>query len=281
MTVDEELTLTLENLIMLTWLRLVHPKLHKLIKYRYGTELCSHTLASIKPEISQALYSLFNEINAANQTKIMQLPPCYTAKAREIVGILEDDYEDSTIEYPHTSTKEEDLHPKTASAAFHVETRQSPYMDMFHGHTPVRITIDNSVTPNMICLSLIREFHAHIESTSQSTHQADGSSPLKVVGEICLSFAHRQHNFAFEGLVVENLDIDILAGTPFMKLMTSPCGLQKGTSYLETVQPLSTAHPLTHLRQPLHNVQWSYVVPQALQVCGLESSWKSTYPVTQ
>ena len=49
---DEELTPSLENLIVLTWLRLIHSDLPRLVKQRYGTELRSRTLASIKPEIS-------------------------------------------------------------------------------------------------------------------------------------------------------------------------------------------------------------------------------------
>ena len=48
---DEELTPTLENVIVLTWLRLIHPSLPRLVKQRYGTELRSRMLASIKPEI--------------------------------------------------------------------------------------------------------------------------------------------------------------------------------------------------------------------------------------
>ena len=44
-TEDEELTPTLENFIILTWLKLIHPELPKLVKQRYGTELRSRTLA--------------------------------------------------------------------------------------------------------------------------------------------------------------------------------------------------------------------------------------------
>ena len=36
---DEELSPSLENFIVLTWLRLLHPNLPRLIKQRYGTEL--------------------------------------------------------------------------------------------------------------------------------------------------------------------------------------------------------------------------------------------------
>ena len=40
---DEELTPTLENFIVLTWLRLIHPSLPRLVKQRYGTELRSRS----------------------------------------------------------------------------------------------------------------------------------------------------------------------------------------------------------------------------------------------
>ena len=38
-TEDEELTPILENFIVLTWLKLIHPDLPELVKQRYGTEL--------------------------------------------------------------------------------------------------------------------------------------------------------------------------------------------------------------------------------------------------
>ena len=69
---DEELSPTVENLIVLTWLRLINPELPILVKQRYGTELRSRTLASIKPETSQALSSLLEEIHTADDAKIMR-----------------------------------------------------------------------------------------------------------------------------------------------------------------------------------------------------------------
>ena len=63
---DEELTPTLENFIVLTWLNWFTLSYHasKLVKQRYGTELKSWTLASMKLKISQNLTS-------ANDAKIM------------------------------------------------------------------------------------------------------------------------------------------------------------------------------------------------------------------
>ena len=69
---DEEMTPTVENFVVLTWLQPIHPQLPKLVKQRYGTELRSRTLASIKPEISQALPSLLDEIRTSDDAKIMR-----------------------------------------------------------------------------------------------------------------------------------------------------------------------------------------------------------------
>ncbi|XP_078384150.1 LOW QUALITY PROTEIN: uncharacterized protein LOC144666624 [Oculina patagonica] len=69
---EEEMSPSLENFVILTWLRLINPGLPKLVKQRYGTELRSRTLASLKPEISQALDSLLDEIRSAEETKVMR-----------------------------------------------------------------------------------------------------------------------------------------------------------------------------------------------------------------
>ena len=52
---DEELSPSLENYIVFTWLQLIHPALPRLVKQKYGTELRSRTLASIKPDVSQGI----------------------------------------------------------------------------------------------------------------------------------------------------------------------------------------------------------------------------------
>ena len=69
---DEELSPSLEILVVLTRLRLIHTELPKFVKQRYGTELRARILASIKPEISQALTSLLDEIRATDDAKVMR-----------------------------------------------------------------------------------------------------------------------------------------------------------------------------------------------------------------
>ena len=68
---DEELSPTLENMIVLHWLTLIHKDLPRLVKQRYGTELRARSLASLKPEISQALDSLLEEIRSSHDARIM------------------------------------------------------------------------------------------------------------------------------------------------------------------------------------------------------------------
>ena len=71
-TIDEDVSPSLANFIVLIWLRLLHSDLPHLVKQRYGTELRSRTLASIKPEISQALDSLLDELKTAADAKVLR-----------------------------------------------------------------------------------------------------------------------------------------------------------------------------------------------------------------
>jgi len=72
---NEELTPSLENFVVPTWLRLLHPSLPRLVKQRYGTELRCRTLTSVKPEISQALDLLLDELHTSDESKILRSSP--------------------------------------------------------------------------------------------------------------------------------------------------------------------------------------------------------------
>ena len=66
------MTPTLGNILILTWLQLIDTNLPKLVKQRYGTELRSRTLASIKPEISLALLSLMLKLQTVEDAQILR-----------------------------------------------------------------------------------------------------------------------------------------------------------------------------------------------------------------
>ena len=71
-TEDEDMSPTVENLVVLIWLKLTYPELPHLAKQRYRTELHSRTLASIKPEVSQSLDSLLEELHHTEEARVMR-----------------------------------------------------------------------------------------------------------------------------------------------------------------------------------------------------------------
>ena len=72
---DEEISPSLENFVVLPWLRLLHSSLPRLVKQRNGTELRRRILASVKPEISQALESLLDELHTSDESKVLRSAP--------------------------------------------------------------------------------------------------------------------------------------------------------------------------------------------------------------
>ena len=250
-TEPEDIQPTLENMIVWLWLHLLHKDLPSLVKQRYGTELRNKSLASIKPEISQALDSLLEEIGspvskafrtntftykARPRTKpsVKVCPICqqvgradqahflseckylpetdrkFLLKARQVGGIEEESMEnmaDEVQECPSTVPIE----------ALHVKVRQSPYLDMFYEHFTTRVVMDSGATGNMIRASTAARLGVKVQKSSQSAQQADGSSPLIISGEVRLTLSYDNVIHHFEGLVVENLDSEILAGMPFLE----------------------------------------------------------------
>ena len=264
-TEKEELSPSLENYAVLTWLRLIHEGLPKLVKQRYGPELRSKTLASIKPEISQALDSLLEELQACEDAKVMRatandfrnrsdltqsrarppqnrrptpkcplckeagrpyshylskclhLPPedrKFLARARRITDICEQ----SDSDEPDETLDRQPVNTSVSASVNRVQVQQSPCLYAFHECDTVCITIDSGATGNMMKASYARFLGVNVSTTKQLAKQADGLSPLKVVGEVHTSFTCDGHVLTFEGLVVENLDSDILAGMPFMEV---------------------------------------------------------------
>ena len=68
----------------------------------------------------------------------------------------------------------------------------------------------------MIKSSVARSIDAPINQSSKQALQADGTTPLAVAGETHLILSQADKQLALDTLVVDDLDIDILAGTPFL-----------------------------------------------------------------
>ena len=67
-------------------------------------------------------------------------------------------------------------------------------------------------------MSIAKRLGLQIHKSTRSANQADGSSKLKVIGEICINVTRDRHKLKFEALVVENLDVDALGGTTFQSI---------------------------------------------------------------
>ena len=106
----------------------------------------------------------------------------FMVKARQIVGIL-DDEQDTNYDLDLDPPSPETTFPTPDVAAYCIQTRQSPYMDVCHGHHIVRVTIHSVATGNMIRHSTAKHLGCPIMSSAQSVQQADGSSQLQVVGK--------------------------------------------------------------------------------------------------
>ena len=70
----------------------------------------------------------------------------------------------------------------------------------------------------MIKASVAKQVGAIIHNTRQTALQADGITPLTVVGEVHVNVNRDHVDLHLDAFVVEELDVDILAGTPFMAL---------------------------------------------------------------
>ena len=68
----------------------------------------------------------------------------------------------------------------------------------------------------MIKSFVARSIGAAIKQSSQQALQADGVTPLAVAGEIRLILSRTDKQLALDALVVDDLEVDILAGTPFL-----------------------------------------------------------------
>ena len=308
---DEELTPMVENIIVLTWLRLIHPELPALVKQRYGTELRNQTLASIKPEISQAMSSLLECLNSSEEARVMrstgrynfnqgdrgsssttrrpassnstgrqsqnkQCPLCtcagrpnshylsqctylpasdkkFIAKAR-LLSILDEDLdladpeENEPCEYDDEYFDQQPhARQTTVTSNRHVKVCPSPTIPMTYRDHDVTAMLDSGGESNMIIESKAKSIGAVIQPTKQSALQADGKTPMDVRGETEFVLNFDKKKFRFHGLVVADLDVEILAGMPFLcanDILLHPCKslviFNDGSSYRF---PSSSAKP--------------------------------------
>ena len=79
--------------------------------------------------------------------------------------------------------------------------------------------------------------------------QADGVTPMDVIGEVHFSLTRGQWTFYLDALVVRQLDIDILAGNPFMTCKDIGVCPAKRQIEIGGTEIISYSSPSRHTRQ--------------------------------
>ena len=102
------------------------------------------------------------------------------------------------------------------SSSRRVTTKQSPHFKAFYRYHTVLLTLDTGAEISMIRKSVADCIGAMIEKSTQTALQADGVTPLNIVGETHINLSRGKKTLKLEALVVDDLDVDILAGIPFM-----------------------------------------------------------------
>ena len=98
-----------------------------------------------------------------------------------------------------------------------VTTKPSPFLNAYYYDFVVRTVLDTGATVNLINERLANYLGLPITPSSQSATQADGKSDLNVVGEARFSLTRNNVTLYFEGLVIRDLEVDVLGGIPFLE----------------------------------------------------------------
>jgi hypothetical protein len=278
---DEELTPTLESLIVLLWLKAIHPDLPKEVQQRFGTELRGTTIFALKPEISRSLDCMLTKIKSGDEARVMLARPQHSERfarpqhserfarpqhserpARSQSGFhdsrprrecpickqarmgntnhflsqckylseadrtfLRQNRQTRTrqiiVDVPLSDGEESDSdcsqeeNPKPVMSR-RIKSKGSPSFKAFLNEASVTLTLDTGAEANMIKAPFARHMGMRIKNTNQTALQADGVTPLEVVGATRVFLTRNGIKLDLDALVVAELDVDILAGTPFM-----------------------------------------------------------------
>ena len=193
----------------------------------------------------------------------------FMSKARQV--LIEDEFRDETEDFE--DHPQGDYHETDGSShagnilprVGRVNVRASPQFNTFFHHNPLSIIIDTGAETNLIRESTARTINCPIVPSSQVAFQADGKTSLNVVGETHITLTRDNLDFLFSGLVVNDLDVDILAGVPFMeendisvrpKNKVITIGDKYNISYESSSPSYSASHKATILRASSKSTLW-------------------------
>ena len=139
------------------------------------------------------------------------------SRARQTISFEEEAnfYENDTYSMPEESLNLNTENIQASPSTRRVSTNKSPQMKIFYNGHSLRLTLDSGAEISMIKTSVAQYIGATIKKTSQSALQADGFTPLPTIGETHLELTRDGVSLHIEALVVNDLDVDVLA-MPFI-----------------------------------------------------------------
>ena len=89
------------------------------------------------------------------------------------------------------------VEPVGHGVARRVETKQSPYLHVFSSHHALKTTLDSGAEINLIKQSIAHQIAAPVLPTTQIAYQANGVTPMDIVGETHLEFSRDDKSLSF------------------------------------------------------------------------------------
>lgn len=89
-------------------------------------------------------------------------------------------------------------------------------MKAYYKQRILRITLDSGAEISMIRACVAQLMGIEITKSTQHALQADGTTPLEILGETHFNLTREDITLHVEALVVKDLDVDFLAGIPFL-----------------------------------------------------------------
>ena len=108
--------------------------------------------------------------------------------------------------------------PVNQSAPRKADIRKSPQFKAVYRQHPLTVTLALGAGIEMVKATLAQALGVKIRKTTHTANQDDGTTPLNIVGKTTFSISQRGIDVTLKALVVSNLDVDILAGIPFMMM---------------------------------------------------------------
>ena len=151
----------------------------------------------------------------------MYLPEAHCQAVARAYRVADDEYDDDGETHQDDIPEHSDGYDPLIDAlnpTHRVNIFQSPHITAHYGHNAIKLTMDCGATSNLINITFAYRLGFPLKPACQGAHQADGRAPMSVLGETHIFVSRGKWSFQLDALVVKELDIDFLAGMPFLSI---------------------------------------------------------------